>query len=270
MHGLPGVRGDLPGRRRVAFGVAENFQSAEANSVLGHGSRRCRVVLWNRGLRESSGLLGFAHPRRSVSSASAARKHGAASHAGGSRDFAVVWFSGKPHAGWKAHFYPGVINFRHSFGGAVAQLGARLDGIEEVVGSNPIGSTNTQKVRPGDMGDRSYRTHRLHFWAKRVVERLQSFFLQIDVAEIVLHKADQPNPFFDFFDAHGLSGKDRAEIDFFAMQTDASAVGDVDGLVVERISKFWQSVIAARGGSVDFRGALHVQGLMRPLVVELL
>ena len=30
-------------------------------------------------------------------------------------------------------------------GGAVAQLGARLDGIEEVVGSNPIGSTkNTQ------------------------------------------------------------------------------------------------------------------------------
>ena len=25
-------------------------------------------------------------------------------------------------------------------GGAVAQLGARLDGIEEVVGSNPIGS----------------------------------------------------------------------------------------------------------------------------------
>ena len=34
-----------------------------------------------------------------------------------------------------------VINFV-STGGAVAQLGARLDGIEEVVGSNPIGSTN--------------------------------------------------------------------------------------------------------------------------------
>jgi hypothetical protein len=27
------------------------------------------------------------------------------------------------------------------FGGAVAQLGARLDGIEEVAGSNPAGST---------------------------------------------------------------------------------------------------------------------------------
>ena len=31
-------------------------------------------------------------------------------------------------------------------GGAVAQLGARLDGIEEVVGSNPIGSTNLQNL----------------------------------------------------------------------------------------------------------------------------
>ena len=34
-----------------------------------------------------------------------------------------------------------MINSSYSFGGAVAQLGARLDGIEEVVGSNPIGST---------------------------------------------------------------------------------------------------------------------------------
>jgi hypothetical protein len=45
-------------------------------------------------------------------------------------------------------------------GGAVAQLGARLDGIEEVVGSNPIGSTTIEWVRPGDMGDRMYRLHR--------------------------------------------------------------------------------------------------------------
>jgi hypothetical protein len=30
---------------------------------------------------------------------------------------------------------------RISIGGAVAQLGARLDGIEEVRGSNPLGST---------------------------------------------------------------------------------------------------------------------------------
>jgi hypothetical protein len=36
---------------------------------------------------------------------------------------------------------------RISFGGAVAQLGARLDGIEEVRGSNPLGSTKkTEKA----------------------------------------------------------------------------------------------------------------------------
>ena len=36
---------------------------------------------------------------------------------------------------------------RKCSGGAVAQLGARLDGIEEVVGSNPIGSTSLQSIR---------------------------------------------------------------------------------------------------------------------------
>ncbi len=46
------------------------------------------------------------------------------------------------------------------FGGAVAQLGARLDGIEEVVGSNPIGSTKIAGVQTRDMGYRMYRLHR--------------------------------------------------------------------------------------------------------------
>jgi hypothetical protein len=82
------------------------------------------------------------------------------------------------------------------------------------VGSNPTLSAIPLLVRPGDIGDSSYRRHRLQFWVKRVVEGLQSFFLQIDVAEIVLHKADQPNPFFDFFDPHGLSCEDLAEINF--------------------------------------------------------
>ncbi len=35
-----------------------------------------------------------------------------------------------------------MVKFCSCWCGAVAQLGARLDGIEEVVGSNPIGSTN--------------------------------------------------------------------------------------------------------------------------------
>ena len=34
----------------------------------------------------------------------------------------------------------------------MAQLGARLDGIEEVVGSNPIGSTNYHLYSPETSG----------------------------------------------------------------------------------------------------------------------
>jgi hypothetical protein len=64
---------------------------------------------------------------------------------------------------------------------------------------------------------------------------LQSFFLQIDVAEIVLHKADQPSPFFHFFETDRLPGENRAEINFLVVQTGASAAGEVGGGVVERI-----------------------------------
>jgi hypothetical protein len=42
----------------------------------------------------------------------------------------------------------------HELGGAVAQLGARLDGIEEVVGSNPIGSTNCSQFPASLVGPR--------------------------------------------------------------------------------------------------------------------
>ena len=42
---------------------------------------------------------------------------------------------------------PDMVDWRYC-GGAVAQLGARLDGIEEVVGSNPIGSTNSSRSGP--------------------------------------------------------------------------------------------------------------------------
>ena len=49
---------------------------------------------------------------------------------------------------------------------------------------------------------------------ERVVERLHSFFLQVDVTRIVIHKANQPNSLFDFFDSKGLAREDRAEINF--------------------------------------------------------
>jgi hypothetical protein len=64
---------------------------------------------------------------------------------------------------------------------------------------------------------------------------LQSLVLKIDVTEIIIHKAHQPDIVVDFFDAHGLAGEDRAEIDFFVAETDSTATGDHDGFVVEGI-----------------------------------
>ena len=85
---------------------------------------------------------------------------------------------------------------------------------------------------------------------------MQSSFLQIDVAKIVIHKADQPNTVVDFFDTDGLPREHRAEIDFFAVKTDASAASDVDGFVVERIGELSHATIGiadAAGKSDHFR-----------------
>ena len=41
----------------------------------------------------------------------------------------------------------------------------------------------------------------------RFAQRLQSSFLQIDVAQIVIHKANQPNTLFDFLETNGLTAR---------------------------------------------------------------
>ncbi len=55
----------------------------------------------------------------------------------------------------------------------------------------------------------------------------------------------------NFFDADGLAGEDRAEVNLFAAQTDAATVGDDDDLVVERIIDIGQSFIEASRRLVD-------------------
>ena len=72
----------------------------------------------------------------------------------------------------------------------------------------------------------------------------------------------------NFFDADGLAGKDRTEVVFFVPHTDSPAIGDDDGLVVERIVDVGQSGIGPGGWLIDFGRALHVQGFMRTFVVE--
>ena len=90
-------------------------------------------------------------------------------------------------------------------------------------------------VRSGDIGNRTFRRHRLHFWPEGVLQGLQGFFLQINIAEIVIHKGDEPNAVVNFLDAHGLAGKRYAEVDLLVVQAKTSAAGDHDGAVVERV-----------------------------------
>ena len=93
------------------------------------------------------------------------------------------------------------------------------------------------------MGNRTFRRHGLHFWPEGVLQGLQGFFLQINIAEIVLHKTDQPDAMVDFFDADGLAGEGHAEVDFLVVQSKTSAAGDHDPAVVEWVVGFWNAPI---------------------------
>jgi len=55
----------------------------------------------------------------------------------------------------------------------------------------------------------------------------------VEVAEIIVHEADEPNVLAHLFDADALTGEDDAEIDLLPIEADAPACGHGDGLVVE-------------------------------------
>lgn len=66
-----------------------------------------------------------------------------------------------------------------------------------------------------------------------------------------------------FFDADRLAGKDRAEINLSSAHTDATTVGDHDGLVVERIIDVGQPGIGTGEGLIDFCRALQLEKLLK-------
>jgi len=98
---------------------------------------------------------------------------------------------------------------------------------------------------------------------------LQSLLLKIDVTEIIVHKADQPNTVVDFFDAYSLTCERSAEIYFLFENANPSAVGNQNCPIVERIGEFSDAPIWPRGSLIDFDGALHIESLMWALVVKL-
>jgi hypothetical protein len=104
---------------------------------------------------------------------------------------------------------------------------------------------------------------------QRGCQRAAGLFLQIDVTEIVVHKADQPNTVVDLFDAHGLTRERGAEHDFLFENANPPAVGNKSGPIVEGIGEFSYAAIGSRGGLVCLGRVLHTESFMGALVVEL-
>ncbi|HEY1615292.1 MAG TPA: hypothetical protein VGF97_16545 [Rhizomicrobium sp.] len=65
--------------------------------------------------------------------------------------------------------------------------------------------------------------------------------LIVEVSEIVMHEADEPDSVVGLPDADILAGEDGAEIDLALFVADATAGGDGDCLVVERIVELGQA-----------------------------
>ena len=97
---------------------------------------------------------------------------------------------------------------------------------------------------------------------------MQGLLLQIDITEIVVHKANQPDTVVDLFDAHSLTSERGAEIDFLFVDADSSAVGNQSGPIVERVGELSDAAIGSRRGLIDVGGVLHIESFMGALVVE--
>jgi hypothetical protein len=54
---------------------------------------------------------------------------------------------------------------------------------------------------------------------------LQGFLLQVEISQIIVHEADEPNAIIDFLDAEFLAGQNGGDIDPLAMQAESSASG---------------------------------------------
>ena len=61
--------------------------------------------------------------------------------------------------------------------------------------------------------------------------------LQIDIDQIVMHKADQPNAVVDLLDAEGLAGQDGRDVDLLAAQAEAPARRDENFSVMEGVGQ---------------------------------
>jgi hypothetical protein len=62
---------------------------------------------------------------------------------------------------------------------------------------------------------------------------LQGSLLQVEISEIVVHESDKPNALVDFLDSELLASQHNGNVDFLAVQTEATAGCDDDVAIVE-------------------------------------
>ncbi len=71
------------------------------------------------------------------------------------------------------------------------------------------------------MGNGTYLRHGWQPWAEGVIDWLQSFLLQVDISEIVVHEADVPNSLVGFLDSEPLAGH-HGRLQFQVPRADSS------------------------------------------------
>jgi hypothetical protein len=57
----------------------------------------------------------------------------------------------------------------------------------------------------------------------------------VEVAQVVVHEADEPDVVIDLFDSDIVTREDTAEVDFAAVEADAAALSDCQSAIVERV-----------------------------------
>ena len=70
---------------------------------------------------------------------------------------------------------------------------------------------------------------------------MQGSLLQIDISQIIVDEADEPNSLVDLLDAEALSGQDSGDVDFLSVDADTATGGDEDVAVVEGIIEVRQA-----------------------------
>jgi hypothetical protein len=94
---------------------------------------------------------------------------------------------------------------------------------------------------------------------RRICERFEPASLVVEVSEIIIAKADEPNAIVGLFDSDGLAGEDPAEIDLLPIEADAVAGRDGGGPVMEGIVDFREASIGPRRSAVSLRGTTRTR-----------